>query len=429
MKHATKVLSLLLAMLMLLTACGSQETPDQTADDVEPVSTEFEPKLDTETAVDLSAAVFFGNFEALDQVINHFNEYYSNVTITYEQVSNSDPQFIADNPAIDIFMTSTEKGYPEDHCVDLTEAGVDVSAVADGMLNATTVNGKVMSIPMGLTLKGIVVNKTLLANEGLEVPETWGDFLSVLAALKEKGYTPIQGPDDVIGTLIYNMGMDMLSSDPALYEAVCSGDAEGAAALKVVYERMLALQDYISPEVNAEYPENNYDGSIMKFFEGDVPFWVCDTEKVSGMKKRESKSETFSAEPFEYEFMYVPMGDSGVYEYVEPWYGFAVNKESDAQDYAVEFLRFMARQDELNTLASIKGVPSAARETTDERYTALNDVEKVEMKVVSDGTVPAYIGTLLSHAANELLDGSIASADDAVASLASRCAESMQGAD
>ena len=127
--------------------------------------------------------------------------------------------------------------------------------------------------------------------------------------------------------------------------------------------------------------------------------------------------------------MYAPMGDGGVYEYVEPWYGFAVKKESDAQDYAVEFLRFMARQDELNTLASIKGVLSAAKETTDERYTALNDIDKVEMKVVSDGTVPAYIGTLLSHAANELLDGSIASADDAVASFVVRCAESTQGAD
>ena len=75
--------------------------------------------------------------------------------------------------------------------------------------------------------------------------------------------------------------------------------------------------------------------------------------------------------------MYAPMGDGGVYEYVEPWYSFAVKKESDAQDYAVEFLRFMARQDELNTLASIKGVPSAAKETTDERYTALNDIDKV----------------------------------------------------
>lgn len=31
--------------------------------------------------------------------------------------------------------------------------------------------------------------------------------------------------------------------------------------------------------------------------------------------------------------MYAPMGDDSVYEYVELWYGFAVKKESNAQDY------------------------------------------------------------------------------------------------
>ena len=40
----------------------------------------------------------------------------------------------------------------------------------------------------------------------------------------------------------------------------------------------------------------------------------------------------FSADPFEYEFMYAPMGDGSVYEYVELWYGFAVKKESGAQE-------------------------------------------------------------------------------------------------
>ena len=427
MKKMMRVAVLLLAVLMLLTACGSQQAPEEAPTGENSANTEFVPQLDTEASVSIEAAVFFGNFEALDQVINHFNEYYPNVTITYEQIGDSNPEFLSANPSVDIFMTSPAKGYAEDYCVDLAEAGVDTSAVADGMLAAETVDGKLLALPMGLTLKGIVVNKTLLANEGLEVPETWSDFLDVLAALKEKGYTPLQGPSNVLGLLCYNMGMDLLSSDPALYAAVCSGDAEGAAALKEVYERVLALQEYISPEVNAEYPDDNYDGAILKFFEGDVPFWVCDTEKVSGMKKRETKSEAFSANPFEYEFKYVPMGDNGVYEYIEPWYGFAVNTNSDAKDYAVEFLRFMARQDELNTLASVKGVPSVARETTDERYAALNNVEKVEMKVASDGTVPAYIGTLLKNSVNDLLSGSFADADATVAAFASACAESVQG--
>ena len=61
---------------------------------------------------------------------------------------------------------------------------------------------------------------------------------------------------------------------------------------------------YFDLELNDTYPGDNYDGAIMKFFEGAVPFWVCNTEKVSGMKKRESKSESFKAAPFEYTYIF-----------------------------------------------------------------------------------------------------------------------------
>ena len=56
------------------------------------------------------------------------------------------------------------------------------------------------------------------------------------------------------------------------------------------------------------------------------------------MKKRESKSQAFTDNPFEYEFMYVPLGENGVYKYIDSWYGFSVNKYSDNLDYAVEFM-------------------------------------------------------------------------------------------
>lgn len=35
--------------------------------------------------------------------------------------------------------------------------------------------------------------------------------------------------------------------------------------------------------------EDNYDGSILAFFEGDMPFYVCNAECVSGMKKRSTR--------------------------------------------------------------------------------------------------------------------------------------------
>lgn len=184
MKKHIKMLTVLLAVLMVLTACGSQNDPGTTP---EPSNTAFEPKLDTEKAVELNAAVFFGNFEAFDQVINHFNEFYPNVKISYEQQFTYDSNFLQDNSSIDILMTSNEKGYPADGCVDLLEAGVDASAVEEGLLHANMWNGKLLSLPMGLTLKGMVVNKSLLEKEGLSVPQTWSEFLSVLEALKEKG--------------------------------------------------------------------------------------------------------------------------------------------------------------------------------------------------------------------------------------------------
>lgn len=428
MKKAVKLLPLLLSSMMILTACGN-ETKTDTQQDTASVSTSFEPKLDTEKSTELHAAVFFGNFEALDQVINHFNDIYPNVTITYEQLNSSDDNFFANNPNIDIFMTSNEKGYPQENCVDLLEAGVDVSAVADGLLDSTTVDGKLLALPMGLKLRGLAVNKTLLEKEGLSVPQTWSEFTEVLDALKQKGYTPLQGPTNTVSQLFYDMGMTMMSQDSKLLQAVTEGDAAGAASLQTMYERLLELQEkgYMSEEINAEYPEDNYDGAILKFFEGDVPFWVCDTEKASGMKKRESKSETFSSSPFEYEFMFAPTGDNGVYEYIEPWYGFAVNKDSSVQDYAVEFLRFMAQQDELNTLASVKGVPSICKSSPDERYTALSNVEKVEASAIGNGTVPPYFGTLMCHTGNSLLSGEISDAGAAVSQFVSSIKDSQTG--
>lgn len=220
------------------------------------------------------------------------------------------------------------------------------------------------------------------------------------------------------------MGMAMLANDTALLDAAKSGDKAGSAALKSVRDTMKELTDkgYIDTEVNAAYPEDNYDGAIMKFMEGNVPFWVCDTEKVSGMKKRESKSEAFKADPFEYEFMFAPLGENGAYEYIEPWYGFAVYKDSDVADYSIEFLRFLARADELNTLASVKGVPSITNSSVDARYINIGKA-KAELAVASDGSVPAAYGTALNSATEGLLDGTFASADDALNSFLENCTE------
>lgn len=425
MRKFTAILAAGLALTMLLSACGKTEPQqsDTTAPEETVQEAAFVPGLDTDKKVTLTVGSFFGNFEALVEVQNDFNEFYPNFNLEIQNVGRSDmPDFFENNPNLDIFMTSNTRGYPVDHCVDLTAAGVDVSAADPDVIEGNKLGGTLYTIPMSLTLKGVVVNKTLLQNEGLSVPETWPEFLEVLEALKQKGYTPIQGPDAAVATLCNNMAMVMLAQDSALLQAVQSGDAAGASALDAAFQRLEELTDkgYISAAVNAEYPDDNYDGAILKFFEGNVPFWVCNTENVSGMKKRESKSEAFSANPFEYEFVYAPTGENGAYKYVEPWYGFAVNTDSTQQDYAIEFLRFLARREELDTLASVKGVPSITLTSADSRYANLAST-KIEESVVSNGTVPAYFGTCVTEAARQLLTGEVPDASAATAAFTAAC--------
>ena len=432
----TSLLAILLVGLLLLTGCTSNQPSTANTQATEQPNTAFVPKLDTKAAVNLEMGVFFGNFEALDQVINHFNEYYPNVTITYE--ANSDKklvEYMNNNKNVDIVMVDTpavrytdwDEYYIGDQLMDLS-ADVDFSDVADGMLRKFTVNGQVMALPMGMRISGVVVNQTLLEKEGLTVPQTWTEFLTVCEALKEKGYTPIQGPYSTFyGDLMKGLMMSMLGNDADLLSALNKGDESAVKTLTVVFDRVKQLYEkgYFTDEVNETYPDNNYDGAIMNFFEGNVPFWVCDTEKVSGMKKRESKSEAFSANPFTYYFMYAPTGDNGVSEYIEAWYGFAVSKNSDAKDYAVEFVRFMARQDELNTLASVKGVPSIAKNADDARYTALSDVEKVDKVYIEDGSMDTYLVSFITTYCKDMIIENQTPAEAAAAYVA-RCSEVYQ---
>ena len=119
---------------------------------------------------------------------------------------------------------------------------------------------------------------------------------------------------------------------------------------------------------------------------------------VSGMKKRESKSETFSANPFEYEFLYSPLGDKGAYAYQQPWYGFSVNKDSEEKEIAVEFLRFMMQEKEIDEMASIKGLLSVAKNGTGEWYAGFRDAKSIEASFINDGSVPDSIRAALEQA-------------------------------
>ena len=109
-KKITGVLAALLALTLLLTACGQPDAGKADAEPEAPEVTEFVPGLDTEKEITLHVGSFFGNFEALVEVQNDFNEYYPNVALDIQNVGRSDlADFFQNNPGLDIFMTSNER--------------------------------------------------------------------------------------------------------------------------------------------------------------------------------------------------------------------------------------------------------------------------------------------------------------------------------
>lgn len=425
--------AVLLAGAVLLTSgCGSTAADKDTAGNEKG----FQPRLDTDAKIQLNTLGFFGNFEALDQVTNDFNEFYPNVTFNYQQVGGSSlEEYLDSNPDADLFMTSAELLHSADstlpeRCINLSKEDISFDAIDDQMLSNSCIDGKQLSIPMAQNLYGLVVNTSLLEKEGLSLPTNREEFLNVLSVLKEKGYTPIQGPTSkVYAELTANIVFSELCDGQSLFQALQSGDQDAAkeALLPAAdFLETLLSNGYTDPAINATYPDDNYDEAILRFFEGDVPFWVCNTEKVSGMKKRESKSESFQSDPFSYTFIYPPLGDHGQYVYREPWFGFAANTTGSNSDYAVEFLRFLATRDEINKMADIKGVPSVAKDPTNpEIYANVLDADLIKNSCINTGSVtPAMMDSWYSNCTHFATDDSY-SADDMIQDFLAVCGQSI----
>lgn len=350
----------------------------------------FSPQLNTDEKLTLNILGYFGNFEALDAVTNDFNKYYPNISFNYQQASgNNLVAFLDSNFQTDIFMTSSDTISSTnliDYCLDLSTVNLNLNDVDQTMLTTSYKGNFLHSLPIGQNIYGIITNVTLLKKEGLDIPKNYDKFINTLNTLKTKGYVPLQSSSTKIyPELTINMMVNTIQEDNELYNDLINGNLKSYSKIENIFNIVSNIQnnEYSLDEVNNLYPFDNYNDSILRFFEGNVPFWVCNSEKVSGMKKRETKSETFKANPFEYTYIYAPLGDKGSYVYHEPWYGLGISKRSPSIEYAKEFMRFYATKDELNKMASTKGVPSIAKEKyNSDIYKYIDNPEAIETNCI-----------------------------------------------
>ena len=360
-----KLLCTMLAICTILTlaACGSK-TQEETTEG-------FTPALDTSTSCSITVVGAYDNFEALEAEFDRFNELYPNVQLSYvklDDYNNTLGTVLEGNDAPNIFfsyawMIGNEKYAPVfAHMEDLSDdaLALNLNCIRPGLLSHDE-EGRILMAPVFSRTYGMLVNNDLFESEGLSIPATLTELMSVCEEFRNKGYaSPMMG---------YSLESSGCFMNTVAYPLFTATLAENPEALALANELDPAAGEYMRPALEAveqlirngcidlsecDKIEDNYTEVILRFFEGDVPMMLCTGDTVSGTRKRESQSEAFASAPFAYTFSPIPLTDDGGYFIDSPSVEFSVNKSCDDLDMTNEFMRFLISNEELNAMASVK---------------------------------------------------------------------------
>ena len=247
---------------------------------------------------------------------------------------------------------------------------LDLSCLRQSLVNKTA-QGNVLMVPVFSRTYGTLVNNNLFEKENLKIPSTWSELLSVSSSFKEKGYkSPMMGyslkaSSCLMNTVAYPAFVASLANNPDALAKANSLDPSAGEYMREALTKVKQLVD--NGVVNLEECdkiEDNYTKVILRFFEGDVPMMICAGDTVSGTKKRESQSEAYTKNPFEYSYIPIPLTEEGGYFMDSPSIEFSVNKGCKDLDMTNEFMRFLVSKSELNAMASLKRLVTPTKELT-----------------------------------------------------------------
>ena len=387
-----KVMCVFLSILLILgmSACGA-EKQEQT------VQEGFKPSMDTSVKASIKIAGGYDNFEALEAEIDRFNEYYPNVELVYTKVddyNNMIGTVLSGNDAPDIYVNySWMYGRDQykasiDYAENLADPalGLSLDVIRSNIL-LNTDDGTLPMVPVFSNTYGMLVNQSIFEKEGLSVPTTYDELIKVCDTLRDKGYdNPLMGfskeeTTSIFTLTIYPFFCGTVAEDKEAVEKLNSLDASAGEYIRPSLEKITEfLEDTRVNIDDCDKIEDNYDAVILRFFEGDVPMMTCSGDTVSGTKKRESRSEAFSANPFKYTFVPIPMSNDGVTFLDMSNLQFSVNKEGSNLDVSNEFMRFLITSEELNEMAQNKGLMSPTKDLSfNSMYAAFGDIPESQI--------------------------------------------------
>ncbi|WP_231687011.1 ABC transporter substrate-binding protein [Bacillus sp. JCM 19034] len=190
------VWSLVLAVLLI--GCSGESTEGSNTSDSSPQLSSTEATGSTET-IEFWHSMGGRNGELVDEMVERFNESHENIEVVatfqggYDELVTKLQQAVASNTAPEVAMV--ERAYVQmfadsEVLEDLTpyfdESGEDINDFSEGLMGHSYFNDQLVSLPLNRSTPIMHINKTMLDEEGLSIPQDWEELKEVANALVEE---------------------------------------------------------------------------------------------------------------------------------------------------------------------------------------------------------------------------------------------------
>jgi multiple sugar transport system substrate-binding protein len=371
---------------------------------------------------------------SLPKLVKQFNQQSKDFKVTYQEMpvdtgqyfDKLRTQFQAGGGDIDLILGDVI--WPAQFAVngwivDLSDRFKDTDAFLSGPMQSSTYEGKVWAVPWYTDAGLLYYRQDLLEKSGYsEPPATWTELQEMAAkVMKDQGIDNgfvFQGDEYEGGVCngceyIWSAGGNIL--DPDDPSKVIIDTPEAAAGLAI--ERSM-IETGTSPQAVLQYQESETEGAFLTGTAVFMRIWPS-TYALAGTKDfPDVKKSQLGIAP-------IPVDEPGdaSYSTLGGW-SFMINAQSDLQEEAWEFIKFMTAPEQLITNAKV-GSKLPVRKSLYEDPEVLDNVPVARLgkEAIIDNSRPRPVSPYYSDVSLELaeqlnasLSGDI-SPEDAVATL------------
>lgn len=301
--------------------------------------------------------------EPLKAVIEGFQEQYPNVEIDYEIKASDYKQILAtalqSGEGPDLFYTdgtatSQLSEFVENGMVVDLSDDVDFSLMTEDAMKRSTVDDKQYTVPwLTMDSRACFYNKDLFEENGWEVPTTFAEFETLLAAIKEAGLTPLSQAYSA-WSLLFAWEPEMSAYAP---EATRALDTDKTA---VYGEGASGSLQKLVDWANAGYFGDNWlgvlsgDDMLLAFTTGNAAMMIGGTWNISTIDQNNPD--------LNYGAFAIPAEDGSAGLVGTAANGFSVNTNSESMEAAKAFAAYCASKEGQTAWVQTIGGVSASPE-------------------------------------------------------------------